>query len=209
MEWVERMRFGAVFAYTVGCFGLLMALNLVLVVQKHETLFGSCNLRLIPRGLRWLPFVGAASLVFMLGYCVSFLFFPRIVEVMVRIPFLSFVPVEVAGAALMVAGSVVITAGMIQLGPSARFFFPRQKTKLVTAGLFALSRNPVYLGLTASLLGVLFLLPSVGFLLALSFFVVTNHYRVLEEEQFLRKTFGGAYEGYCRRVGRYGPKLKP
>jgi protein-S-isoprenylcysteine O-methyltransferase Ste14 len=143
----------------------------------------------------------------MLAYCVTFLFFPRIVDVMLRIPFLTIIPVEIAGAVLMVAGSAFITIGMLQLGPSARFLFPKRKTALVTSGVFAFSRNPVYLGLNSSLIGVFLLLPSVGFLIALVFFLVTNHYRVLEEEHFLHATFGGEYEEYCRRTGRYGPKI--
>lgn len=208
MEWVERMRFVAVLCYCIGCFGLLMGINVYLMIRKRDNILGSFNLKRIPTWLRWLPFFGAGGLVFMLLYCVTYLIYPRIVDLMIRIPLLSILPVEVAGAVLMVAGSVFITIGMLQLGPSARFLFPKQKTKLVTTGLFALTRNPVYLGLNASLFGVFLLLPSVGFLVAFIFFIITNHYRVLQEEQFLLATFGKSYEAYRSRVGRYGPKLR-
>lgn len=205
---LERMRFVAVLAYCVGCFALLMGINVYLMIRKKDNILGSFNLRRLPKWLRWLPFFGVAGLVFMLAYCVTYLFYPPIVEKMLRIPFLSIVPVEIAGAVLMIAGSVFITIGMLQLGPSARFLFPRQKQKLVTTGLFSLTRNPVYLGLNASLFGVFLLLPSVGFLVAYLFFIVTNHYRVLEEETYLKKAFGRAYLSYMARVGRYGPKLR-
>jgi protein-S-isoprenylcysteine O-methyltransferase Ste14 len=208
VAWLERMRFVAVLCYSIGCFGLLMGINLYLLIKKKESILGSFNLRKIPQWLRWLPFFGFAGLVFMLLYCATFLFYPAIVDVMLRIPFLSLIPVEIAGAVLMVAGSIFITIGMLQLGPSARFLFPKQKTKLVTTGVFAVARNPVYLGLNSSLIGVFLLLPSLGFLIALIFFLVTNHYRVLEEEDFLVKVFGNEYEDYMRRVGRYGPKLR-
>lgn len=207
MTWLERMRFVAVLAYSIGCFGLLMGINVFLLIKKRESILGSFNLTKIPAWLRWLPFFGVAGLVFMLGYCVTYLFYPQIVDVTLRIPYLSIPPVEIAGAVLMIAGSAFITIGMLQLGPSARFLFPQQKTKLVTTGLFAFSRNPVYLGLNSSLIGVFLLLPGLGFLVALLFFLVTNHYRVLEEEDFLAKTFGKEYIDYCRKVGRYGPKL--
>ncbi|MBD3285241.1 hypothetical protein GF359_02440 [candidate division WOR-3 bacterium] len=206
MAWFERMRFVAILAYSLGCFGLLVGINIYLLIKKQESILGSFNLKRIPAWLRWLPFFGVAGLVFMLAYCVTFLFFPRIVDVMLCIPFLTIIPVEIAGAVLMVAGSAFITIGMLQLGPSARFLFPKRKTELVTSGVFAFSRNPVYLGLNSSLIGVFLLLPSVGFLIALVFFLATNHYRVLEEEHFLLATFGGEYEEYCRRTGRYGPK---
>ncbi len=209
MEWLERMRFVAVLAYSLGCLGLLGGINLYLMIRKRDNILGTFSLKRIPAWLRWLPFFGVAGLVYMLGYCVSFLLYPGIVDVMLRIGFLSIVPVEIAGAVLMIAGSAFITIGMLQLGPSARFLFPRQKTKLVTTGVFAFARNPVYLGLNSSLFGVFLLLPSVGFLIAYIFFLVTNHYRVLEEEHYLLRTFGKRYEAYCRKVGRYGPKLRP
>lgn len=186
-----------------------MGINLYLMLRKRDNILGSFNLRKIPKWLRWLPFFGVAGLVFMLLYCVTYLFYSRIVDLMVRFSFLSSVPVEIAGAVLMVAGSVFITIGMLELGPSARFLLPKQKTKLVTTGLYAIARNPVYLGLNSSLFGVFLLLPSLGFIIAYGFFIVTNHYRVLEEEEFLLAAFGKEYEDYTRRVGRYGPKLRP
>jgi protein-S-isoprenylcysteine O-methyltransferase Ste14 len=185
-----------------------MGINVYLLIKKKESILGSFNLRKIPQWLRWLPFFGVAGLVFMLLYCATFLFYPAVVDAMLRIPFLSIIPVEIAGAVLMIVGSIFITIGMLQLGPSARFLFPKQKTKLVTTGLFAVTRNPVYLGLNASLIGVFLLLPSVGFLVALVFFLITNHYRVIEEEEFLLKTFGNQYEEYKARVGRYGPRFR-
>lgn len=208
MAWIERMRFVAVLAYSLGCFGLLMGINVYLLIKKKESILGWFNLKRIPRWLRWLPFFGAAGLVFMLLFCGTYLFYPQIVDIMLRISFLSFIPVEIAGAVLMVAGSAFITLGMLQLGPSARFLFPKQKTKLVTTGIFAIARNPVYLGLNSSLIGVFLLLPCVVFFVALIFFLITNHYRVIEEEHYLLKTFGNKYEEYSRRVGRYGPKLR-
>lgn len=38
------------------------------------------------------------------------------------------------------------------------------------------------------------------------FLVITHLFVVLYEEPILRRTFDGAYEEYCRRVGRWWPK---
>src|SRR5579875_908693 len=76
---------------------------------------------------------------------------------------------------------------------------------LVTTGVFAYVRNPIYAGLVLIVFGICFasasdwtLVMTVALALALHFGVV------LREERYLETTFGDAYLAYKRRVPRYG-----
>jgi len=76
---------------------------------------------------------------------------------------------------------------------------------LETHGLYAVIRNPSYLGmLTTSLGWVLTFRSGVGVLLALSL-VIPLAARMRAEERLLREHFGAEYEAYFRRTWRLVP----
>ena len=82
--------------------------------------------------------------------------------------------------------------------------------KLVVRGLYRYTRNPMYTGVLTVILAwaVLFR----AFDLVLYALVVGTCFQlivVFYEEPHLRAEFGSEYEGYCRRVGRWRPGLRP
>jgi len=75
---------------------------------------------------------------------------------------------------------------------------------LVTEFPFSVSRNPMYLGLTAMLLGVALLLGTVSALLPVLIFPSVMHLAfVRTEERMLSETFGAAWQDYRSRVRRW------
>ena len=79
----------------------------------------------------------------------------------------------------------------------------KDKTELVTTGIYRFSRNPAFLGFDLMYVGVLLLygnLLTLGFSL---FAIIMLHLQILQEERFLASTFGEPYREYCRRVFRY------
>ena len=80
-------------------------------------------------------------------------------------------------------------------------------TSLNTAGPYALTRNPLYLGNLLITLGLCVVAHDVRLLaaVALLFFV---QYRAIiaAEERFLRERFGAQFEAYCARVPRFWPR---
>jgi len=79
--------------------------------------------------------------------------------------------------------------------------------RLVTTGLFALSRNPMYLGHVIFLAGLALSLRSwVGAAIALGT-AAWLQFRVLRDERRLAERFGEAYMQYCLRVKRWIPAL--
>jgi protein-S-isoprenylcysteine O-methyltransferase Ste14 len=108
-----------------------------------------------------------------------------------------------AGLFLWAAGFLVLFAGRFGLGSSFRIGSPKEATRLKVDGLFRLSRNPMYLGVYATLLGsVLYTLNPIVLVVAV-FIAVVHHRIVLAEERYLADAFGAEYADYRRRVRRY------
>jgi protein-S-isoprenylcysteine O-methyltransferase Ste14 len=77
-------------------------------------------------------------------------------------------------------------------------------TALLRSGPFAVSRNPLYLGLIALYVAIAVAVPSTWALLLLPLgFIVLLKGSVEPEESYLRQKFGLAYEEYCRAVPRW------
>jgi protein-S-isoprenylcysteine O-methyltransferase Ste14 len=75
--------------------------------------------------------------------------------------------------------------------------------KLIVDGVFAVSRNPIYVAFGLVLIGEFLIFPnwiSLVYLGAASWLV---HRQVLREEEYLKGHYGPAYEQYCRHVRRY------
>ena len=104
---------------------------------------------------------------------------------------------------LWASGFALLFIGRLGLGNSFRIGSPKEATTLQVRGLFRFSRNPMYLGMYATLLApVLYTLNPI--LLLVAIFVMAVHQKiVLAEEEHLRKAFGEEYVNYCRRVRRY------
>lgn len=76
---------------------------------------------------------------------------------------------------------------------------------LVTEGIFAWLRNPMYVGLTLFLVALSLALASDWILVMTIGFVLVIHFGVvLREERYLEAKFGDSYRQYKARVPRYG-----
>jgi protein-S-isoprenylcysteine O-methyltransferase Ste14 len=112
-------------------------------------------------------------------------------------------PLKWVSLFLWASGFILLFIGRFGLGDSFRIGSAKETTRLRTGGLFRFSRNPMYLGVYATLVGsVLYTLNPILFLVG-AFVIVVHHRIVLAEEEHLRKTFGQEYVEYCNRVRRY------
>jgi protein-S-isoprenylcysteine O-methyltransferase Ste14 len=104
---------------------------------------------------------------------------------------------------LWASGFILLFIGRFGLGSSFRIGRPKESTRLKVDGLFGVSRNPMYLGVYATLLAsVLYTLNPLLFLVGV-FVAAVHHKIVLAEEEHLRKVFGEEYRDYCSCVRRY------
>jgi protein-S-isoprenylcysteine O-methyltransferase Ste14 len=117
---------------------------------------------------------------------------------------------DVIGLSVAAAGqtlrAVVIGLAYIRRGGKEKKI---HADRLVQDGIFAHSRNPLYVGNMMVFLGLFLVLNSTwGYLVGVPFFYVAYLSITLAEEDFLRKQFGEEYVAYCRRVNRFLPSWK-
>jgi protein-S-isoprenylcysteine O-methyltransferase Ste14 len=76
--------------------------------------------------------------------------------------------------------------------------------ELVVTGLYRYSRNPMYVGVASTLLGITLLFGSAEVLLYAILVLLGFHLRVLYyEEPTLERSFGSSFREYCREVPRW------
>jgi|SRR5271166_1291986 len=114
-------------------------------------------------------------------------------------------PVRALGLAIAIAGLALgAFAGWLFLSRRTTFIPAGQPARLVDGGVYAWTRNPMYVGLTLIYAGTALALGQV-FTLALVVlpWAVVNWIVIPFEEARLRATFGQDYAEYCRRVRRW------
>lgn len=80
----------------------------------------------------------------------------------------------------------------------------RSPVKLVTTGIFAYTRNPMYLAFYAGMLGLALLFAADWVVLTAVVLALVIHYGVVRrEERYLERRFGDEYRAYKERVPRY------
>lgn len=119
---------------------------------------------------------------------------------------------RVIGAALVVCGVALVVLARRELARRGQPTDPGQPTSaLVTSGVFAISRNPLYLGGVLVLCGVATAFNVPWLLLSVVPGLVACHViLIVPEERFLTAKFGDAFRSYERSVGRWiGRKQRP
>lgn len=106
--------------------------------------------------------------------------------------------------AALLTGAALYIAALWAMGESWRFTIDRERQgDLVTGGVFARSRNPIYVGLVLLAIGSALVVGVVVTVAAT--LVVLGYFPLLirREERFLAKAYGAAYDSYRARVRRY------
>lgn len=114
-------------------------------------------------------------------------------------------PVLVTAGLFLLAVSWLWTLlAQAQMGNSWRIGIDQQvKTELVQVGIFGRSRNPIFLGMMVTLLGLFLVIPNALTILELVLGVALIQIQVRLEEEFLNQQHGERYLAYCRQVPRW------
>jgi len=106
--------------------------------------------------------------------------------------------VSIGGLVLAIAGNRTCVRNETALRPFTK------STALVQSGVFKVSRNPMYLGMTLVLLGGSIYLGSLSALLTVPLFPLLIQWLFIrKEEELLTETFGQAYLDYKAKVRRW------
>ncbi|MBI9051901.1 MAG: isoprenylcysteine carboxylmethyltransferase family protein [Anaerolineaceae bacterium] len=108
------------------------------------------------------------------------------------------------GVAFCLAGLLFLLWSLISFGQSFRVGIDTEHPdKLITTGIFAFSRNPIYVAFAAILLGFFLIFPNwILLVYTMAAFWLFNR-QVLREEEYLTGHYGQEYAAYCEKVPRY------
>jgi protein-S-isoprenylcysteine O-methyltransferase Ste14 len=119
------------------------------------------------------------------------------------------VALQIAGLVLALIGFAATLAGQVGMGSSWRVGVdPDERTTLVTTGVFAVVRNPVFSAMVAAQAGIALMVPTWVSVLGLVSLVVAVELQVRSvEEPYLVAVHGPAYAAYAARAGRFVPGI--
>lgn len=146
----------------------------------------------------------------------------EISEVVFGVPVLASIPLQLAlpftlpgglfTPIFILAGAALFTAGVILIILARREFtrFSQRTdpghatTRIVTTGVFSISRNPLYLGCVFALLGIALAVNLPALLILTPLALVACHYILIApEERYLTVKFGEEYIHYTATVHRW------
>lgn len=144
----------------------------------------------------------------------------RIIEILMSVSTLLIVPIQIIsifldynfssdslryiGLLISAFGDIIFLISVITMKNSWRVGISKNdKTKLITNGIYKISRNPAFLGFDLMYIGVT-LLYSNPFTIILSIFAIEMlHLQILDEEKYLEKSFKEEYISYKNKTNRY------
>jgi protein-S-isoprenylcysteine O-methyltransferase Ste14 len=145
------------------------------------------------------------TLTLLLGVSVAlFAYLPNIYSYCMPIRYMEIDYLQLLGFILIHISLVWILLAQFQMGQSWRIGIDNNHiTELKTQGLFSYSRNPIFLGMIVSLLGIFCILPNM-----LTFMIFVSSYWIIQiqvrlEEDFLIKQHSCQYEQYKNKVSRW------
>jgi protein-S-isoprenylcysteine O-methyltransferase Ste14 len=113
-------------------------------------------------------------------------------------------PAQLLGTLMILVGDLFFVWALIAFGNSWRIGVDEKSAgRLVTTGIFAYSRNPIFAFIGLYFVGTFLINGRPVFLIFAALTVIGLHYQVLQEEKFLSNIYGQAYRNYCTRAGRY------
>ena len=108
------------------------------------------------------------------------------------------------GFCIGMVGDLIFLISVLCMKDNWRAGIPdRDRTELVTDGIYAFSRNPAFLGFDLQYVGVLLMFCNLLTASFTVFAVSMLHLQILQEERYLTAAFGAEYLKYRHQVLRY------
>ena len=122
----------------------------------------------------------------------------------VQLAFLHVQPVRVFSAIVACVGLLIFVLAFFSFGDSWRIGIDRKTAgRLVTGGIFSISRNPIYVAFDLLFIGVFLMNGTLFFLIFGLLAILAIQSQTVREERFLAQRYGEEYERYRRKTPRY------
>jgi len=119
-------------------------------------------------------------------------------------PFWSGTALGWVGIALCAVSIVGFALTLASFGNSFRVGIDDVKPdKLITNGMFAFTRNPIYVCFFVFFIGLLLIHRNMMISISVAIFALAIHRQILREEVFLASHYGAEYKMYRKKVRRY------
>ncbi|WP_327304109.1 isoprenylcysteine carboxylmethyltransferase family protein [Streptomyces sp. NBC_01298] len=130
------------------------------------------------------------------------------VAALAGLPTAAHAAVQWTGLVITLAGMAATLAAQTNMGTSWRVGVDAdERTTLVTDGLFAHVRNPVFTAMAVTAVGLALMIPNWLTLVALACLIAAIQLQVrVVEEPYLMAVHGPAYAAYTARTGRFLPR---
>ena len=135
---------------------------------------------------------------------ITYIFFEEIYRYLIPVFYLESALLDYAGMLIMLGGFVICYAAQLYMRNSWKIGIDKDaEVKLVTNGIFKLSRNPFFLGSLLSYAGLFLILPNImTFTIGLAYYILIQIQVRLEEENMI-KVLGESYKKYLTEVKRW------
>ena len=112
-----------------------------------------------------------------------------------------------ASAILLIIGIAISQSAIIEFRraqTTVNPLKPETSTSLVSTGIFARTRNPMYLGMLIGLLAwAVYLASALAWLGPVAFALFITRFQIIPEERVMHSLFGPAFSEYSKRVRRW------
>jgi len=148
------------------------------------------------------------STLILFGLWIIYIINPDISSLLLSIkPLTGLVYIKWIAVSLITIATIIEIISGLTLGKSGRIHSSTEKTKLIKTGIYGIIRNPIVLGLFLYGLGILLLNPNLLGLFMIILLIYGYNFKVNTEAKKLKEMFGDRWDEYCKKVGKYFPRL--
>ena len=135
---------------------------------------------------------------------VLYVFFDNVYSYLNPISWMEIPVIANVGMIILLISLIIVLIAQFQMGTSWRIGIDEENSsELVTRGIFQFSRNPIFLGMRLSLLGLFLVLPNTITFTLLLLGDVLLQMQVILEEEYLLERHGEDYKKYLQKVRRW------